>query len=40
MLGFNDDKKMIVYMSFEDEDLDYIEDLDRFINEYFNYDFR
>ena len=40
MIGFNDDKKMIVYMSFEDIDQDEITDLDEFIDLEFNYDFK
>ena len=40
MIGFNDDRKMIVYMSFEDIDQDEITDLDKLIDLEFNYDFK
>lgn len=39
MIGYNDEKKSIAYMSFYDFDQDYIESLDEFIDEYFNHSF-
>ncbi|VYU38621.1 hypothetical protein [Intestinibacter bartlettii] len=39
MIGVSDEKKSIAYLSFSDTDLDYIDDIEQFVKDYFKYDF-